>query len=148
MKLLNLEITNELPLEITLYSKTNFDEDGKQNICNRNDEFNSCGDCSLSWTEFDPVNDKNMVKETLKYAFDNFESIHGDRDKVISLYFDYKQKNKIAFDDVLEYILSLYPQLKSERHSLLGVPEGMTFNDCIATIEVAYPMDWNVKYSL
>ena len=156
MQLTKIQITDDFPLMIVLCGKSiwKYDENHHlqvETLLNRNEDNYTI--TSVVCTELKPSENRQKIKNILKWFFpvcDAHMSPQGlwgtDDCDYNSLLLDYQDNTN--FDEIFIEITKQFPELREPKNLLEKIPNGLHLRDVIATIEIAYPKTWNIKYKI
>lgn len=158
LELKKLEIKDDIPLYVTLDSKTtcvvNENKDLKRyKFVTRNAD--SCVYTPVYMLKLYPSSSKEKIDTLLQYFFQVCDvgaspqcTWKTDDCDYISLLLQYTRYDQIKFDLVRNKILKQFPELLIPENCLEKLPDNAKLEDYIASIEVAYPETWTVEYAM
>lgn len=147
MKLLRMNCTNDLPLEVSLIISVRYDREKKDfTILDRYHRTKI--EFTLSNTLLFPGDSEKDIHTILNVFFNRCKTypfrLHDKRYQC--LYFNYERKNADKFDEFLDSIINRFSKLGDASNFSIQLPGGNLLKDYIVAIEIAYPDDWQIKY--
>lgn len=158
LELKTLQIKDDLPLYVTLYSKAPWgvNENGdikRYKLVTRH--ANCFAYAPVYNLKLYPSSNKEKIDELLQYFFKVCDigaspqcTWKTDDCDYISLLLPYTRFDQIKFDLVRNKILEQFSELLMPENSLEKLPDYGKLEDYVASIEVAYPATWTVEYEL
>ena len=157
LELKTLQIKDDLPLYVTLYSKAPWgvNENGdikRYKLVTRH--ANCFAYAPVYNLKLYPSSNKEKIDELLQYFFKvcdvgaSPQSVFKTDDcNYISLFLEYTKHDQVKFDLVRDKILGQFPELLMSENCYEKLPDSAKLEDYIASIEVAYPETWTVEYA-
>ena len=158
LELKTLQIKDDLPLYVTLYSKAPWgvNENGdikRYKLDTRH--ANCCTYTPFYNLKFYPSSNKEKIDNLLQYFFKvcnvgaSPQSVFQTDDcDYISLFLEYTRYDQIKFDLVCNKILKQFPEMLIPENCCEKLPNYGKMEDYVASIEVAYPETWTVEYEM
>lgn len=158
LELKRLQIKDDLPLYVTLYSKAPWgvNENGdikRYKLVTRH--ANCCTYTPFYNLKFYPSSNKEKIDNLLQYFFKvcnvgaSPQSVFQTDDcDYISLFLEYTRYDQIKFDLVCNKILKQFPEMLIPENCCEKLPNYGKMEDYVASIEVAYPETWTVEYEM
>ena len=157
-ELKEIEIMDDRPLYVTLYSKAPWEKHENRDI--RGLKMVTCNPNCWAYTpvynlKLYPSSSKEKIVTLLEYFFKACD-IDASPDYVWktedcdywSLFLQYARFDQIKFDLVRNKILEQFPELLMPENCLEKLPDYRKMEDYVASIEVAYPVTWTVEFEL
>ena len=158
LELKELEINDDIPLYVTLFSKASWGVNGNRDIrsyklVTRN--ANCWAHTPVYNLKLYPSSSKEKIEDLLKYFFEvcdvgaSPQSIWKTEDcDYISLFLEYTRLDQIKFDLVRNKILEQFPELLMPENGCEEFPDYGKMEVYVASIEVSYPATWTVEFEM